>query len=281
VGGPVSGAILQYLHEVAGLSGWQWLFLLEGIPSVLLGFVALYYLTDRPEQARWLSATERAWLTRRMSQEEEYRQQRHGFTLGQAITDGRVWLLCLLYFTVAMGSTSFGLYLPTILNDHFRDLEAFEIGLVTAVPSLAALVGMVAIALHSDHTGERRRHVAGPAFLAAVGWVMVATLPEPSLVLGGLVLAQMGMLSMLAPFWSLPTSFLSGQAAAGGIALINSVGNLGGFVAPNVLGQVKKITGSYSAGMMFLAVALVLGGCLALTARHDAGLEQKSPADPA
>jgi D-galactonate transporter len=275
VGNPVSGLILYYMDGVGNLDGWQWIFLMEGLPTVVLGFIALGYLTDRPEKARWLTSSEQAWLTQRMSQEEEYRQHRHGLTLVQAMGSGRVWLLCLLYSTVAMGSNSFGFYCPKIIKITFTDLDEREIGLVAAIPSVVAMVTMVVIAMHSDHTGERRWHVAMPAFLAALGWIMVAQLESRYMVLLGLALAQAGMLSMLAPFWSLPTSFLSGAAAAGGIALINSIGNLGGFVGPNVIGQVKGATGSFSDGWMFLAVVMALGGLLAICARHDAGADKK------
>jgi ACS family tartrate transporter-like MFS transporter len=276
VGNPISGAILQYMDGVGGLSGWQWIFLLEGLPSIVLGFIALYYLTDRPELAGWLTSSERAWLTRRMKSEEESREQRHGFTLGKAMISGRVWLLCLLYSTVAMGSNSFGSEAPNIIRVNFQDFSKLEIGLVAAVPSLAAIVAMVTIAMHSDRTGERRWHVACPAFVAAIGWMMVANLESRYLVLLGLALAQAGMLSMLAPFWSLATSFLSGAAAAGVIALINSIGNLGGFVGPTVIGAVLDETGSYWGGLMFLAVVLVMGGFLAITARHERAMEQAS-----
>jgi MFS transporter, ACS family, tartrate transporter len=275
VGGPLSGAVLRYLNGVAGLAGWQWLFLVEGLPSAFMGLVTWYYLTDRPEQAAWLSAPERSWLTERMNQEEKYREQQHGFTLGQALANPRVWLLCMLYFTIAMGGNCFSLYLPQILVDHFPTVSELHIGLLAAIPSTATMVGMVAIARHSDHTGERRWHVALSAFLSAVGWLMAAHLQSPGLVLLGLALAQLGVLSTMPPFWSLPTSFLSGTAAAGGIALINSVGNLGGFVGPNVIGQVKAATGSFAGGLTFLAVVLIIGGFLALCVRHNPSLEQQ------
>jgi ACS family tartrate transporter-like MFS transporter len=273
VGLPLSGAIMQYMHDVLGLAGWQWLFLLEGLPSALLGIVVLYYLTDRPEHAHWLTPAERTWLAQRMRQEEQYREHQHGFTLAQAIANPGVWLLCLVYFTVSMGANSYGAFVPTILEESFRPISKFKIGLLGAIPSTVTIVAMVLIGKHSDHTGERRWHVALPAFVAAAGWIMVTQLPAPYVLLG-LMLAQAGMLSMLAPFWSLPTSFLSGAAAAGGIAMINSVGNLGGFVAANVIGQVKAETHSFSGGLMFLAVALVGGGLLALVVRHDATLDR-------
>jgi ACS family tartrate transporter-like MFS transporter len=279
IGGPLSGAIMYCLKGAGGLAGWQWLFLLEGLPSVVMGCATLYYLTDRPEQADWLSAAERDWLLRCMGGEEQHRQQRHGFTLAGALAGPRVWLLCLLYFTVSLGANSFGAYQPTILEHHFSGFTELQIGLLSALPSTAALVSMVAVAMHSDRTGERRWHVAVPAFVAAVGWAMVATLQEPLLVLLGLMLAHAGMLSMLAPFWSLPTSFLSGAAAAAGIAFINSVGNLGGFVGPSVIGQIQERTRTFSGAFLVPAGFLVLGGFLALAARHDATLER--PRTPA
>jgi ACS family tartrate transporter-like MFS transporter len=283
VGLPISGAIMQYLDRTAGLAGWQWLFLLEGLPAVALGFVSLWYLTDRPEQARWLEPAERAWLTERMQAEERHREARHGLSLLQAAAHPGVWLLCALYMTVAMGANSFGFYLPKIVSTTFPDLADFGIGLVSAVPNLVAIVVMVVVGAHSDYTGERRWHVAGPAFLAASGWALVAAVgwgsfgdePGPWVTLAGLAMAQAGMLSMLAPFWSLPTSFLSGAAAAGGIAFINSVGNLGGLVGPTVISQFKEHTDSFTGGWVFLSAALVVGGLLALRARHDASLERR------
>ncbi len=219
VGNPLSGAILHYLDGSAGLAGWRWLFLLEGVPTVILGVIALYFLTDRPEQARWLTAPERDWLAARMSREERHREQHHGLTLLQTLSNPRVWLLCTVYFTVSMGAYGFGAYAPKLVSDRFAGLNSFQVGLIAAVPNLATIVSMVVVGTHSDRTGERRWHVAGSAFTAALGWLLVAWVQEPGWVLVGLALAQAGMLSMLAPFWSLPTSFLSGAAAAGGIAL--------------------------------------------------------------
>lgn len=272
LGSPLSGAILQYAGGVGGLKGWQWLFLLEGLPTMLLGVAALFYLTDRPEKASWLPPEQRDWLTARMNQEERHRQTHHRLTLFQAFAQPRVLLLCALYFTVSMGSNSFGAYAPQIVKNHFAAANDLHIGLLTALPSLGAIVSMILVGIHSDRTGERRWHVAAPAFAAALGWLMVARLQSPWLALLGLVLAHAGMLSMLAPFWALPTSFLSGAAAAGGIAFINSVGNLGGFVGPQIIGQLEA-RGRFADGLLVLAAVLVVGGVLALRARHDAALE--------
>jgi D-galactonate transporter len=276
VGNPLSGAILQFLDQSGGLAGWQWLFLLEGIPTILLGFVTLFYLTDRPVQARWLTESERNLLARRMEWEEQTRQQRHGVSLLGALRNPTVWLLIAVYFTVAFGDNSYGFFLPSLLQDKFPSATKWEIGLLAAAPSVMAIVGMVLIGVHSDRTGERRWHVAGPAFLAVVGWMMVALAPTKWLFVVGLGIASTGMKSMLPTFWSLPTAFLSGAAAAGGIALINSVANLGGFLGPFVIGHVKDRTGSFTDGLLLVAALLGIGGILVLWVRHDSTLERPS-----
>jgi ACS family tartrate transporter-like MFS transporter len=307
LGNPLSGAILQYMDGVGGLRGWQWVFLLEGIPAVVLGFVVLLYLTDRPEQADWLTPEERDWLAGQLSEEHKHRGAHHSSTLVKAMVDPRVWLLVLLYFAAATGANSTGFFLPKLIQSRFPDvgalrvlgastvglmgsplgegpflaasgvipgrtnLSGFWVGLLSAVPGVCGAVCMVLNGAHSDRTGERRWHVAVPAFLSAVGcagWGPSVLLDSPALSLLCLCLAQGGVMSMVAPFWSLPTLFLSGVAAAGGIALINSVGNLGGFVGPYVIGYLKEATGHYAGGMMFLAATLCAGGLLALCVRR-------------
>jgi ACS family tartrate transporter-like MFS transporter len=242
------------------------------MPSVLLGAVTWFYLTDRPEQAHWLSPDERDGLTARLSREEKRREEQHGLTRLRALAAPRVWLLIALYFTVAVGSNGFGFFLPKIVNDRFTGRHEFEIGLLAALPNLAAVAGMVAIGIHSDRTGERRWHVAGSALLAAVGWWITAFTPSPLLALLGLALAQIGMMSMLPTFWAMATSFLSGTAAAGGIALINSVANLGGFLGPYVLGNLEA-RGRFQEGLIGMAVTLLVGCVLALCVRHDPTVE--------
>jgi ACS family tartrate transporter-like MFS transporter len=278
VGNPMSGAILQFMDRTGGLAGWQWVFLLEGLPAVALGIVTLYYLTDRPAEANWLSPSERTWLAERMEAEEAGRERQHGQSMLRALADPRLWLLIAVYFTVALGDNAFGFYLPRLLDDRFPGWPRALLGLLAALPSVAAIAGMVAFGASSDRSGERRRHVAVPAFLAAAGWTTVALAPSPWLAVFGLALASLGMKSMLPTFWTLPTSFLSGAAAAAGIALINSVANLGGLVGPNVMGLSEKYTGGFAAGSLVMAAALCVGGGLVLCLRRDPAAERGTAA---
>jgi sugar phosphate permease len=270
IGNPLSGAIVYFLDAVWGLAGWQWLFLLEGIPSVVVGFLVLYVLTDRPEQAQWLTIEERSWLALEIQKEERYREERHGASLWRAAIDGRVWLLIGLYFTVALGTNAAASYLPQLIKGRFGGRTALELGLLAALPHCCAIAAMVLLAASSDRTGERREHVALAAFGAVAGWLVSLVAESPWLALGGFCLAQAGMMSMLPTFWALPTAFLGGAAAAGGIALINSVANVGGLFGPSILGQY---------GTPAMAITLFLGGMLALCVRHDPTLD-KRPAEP-
>jgi ACS family tartrate transporter-like MFS transporter len=266
---PLSGLIMQYLDQVGGLHGWQWVFLLECLPSLILGVCVYFWLTDRPSEARWLSDRERNWLVERMNQEERQREQRHGADLRRAMLSSRVWYLILLYFTVAFCANAGGLYLPELIRNHFPDSNKLQIGLLAAVPSLCGLVGMLVNGAWSDRTRKYRLHVALPAIMAAGGWLLAALAESQAWALVGLSLAFMGVMSMLPPFWSLPTSFLSGAAAAGGIALINSVGNIGGLLGPWSMGLIHDALGSHFYGLLTLAAMLVLSGALALFAPHD------------
>ncbi len=277
VSNPLGGALLQYLHGLAGLKGWQWLFLLEGLPSVLCGVLVLFVLPDGPAQAGWLAPEERAWLTGRIEREEKYRRERHGADFLRALVDWRVWLLIAVYFTVAVGMNAAGAYFPRLIKERFVGAGTFRVGLLAALPYVCAMAGMVLLGTHSDRTGERRGHVAFAALVAAAGWSLCAVAPSPWLFLLGLCVALTGMASMLAPFWALPTAFLSGAAAAGGIALINSVANLGGLFGPNILGWLINpgVLGRF--GLVGMAAILFAGACLVLAARHDSTLEKGGP----
>jgi ACS family tartrate transporter-like MFS transporter len=262
IGGPVSGALLE-LDGFAGLAGWQWLFLLEGLPAVGLGLVVLRTLTDRPEQARWLAPAEREWLAGQLAAEREAIRRAHRVgTLG-ALVHGRVWSLSLLYFLLVLGLYGVSLWLPQLVASLGR-MSDFAVGALSAVPYLAACAGMVLVGGHSDRSGERRWHLAGPALCGALGLALAAGAEAPAPALAGLSLAALGIWSGLGPFWTLSGAFLTGEAAAGGIALINSVGNLGGFVGPTLLGYLCESTGGFGAGLLALAAALLAAAALAL-----------------
>lgn len=273
IGGPISGALLS-LDGLAGLAGWQIMFLAEGIPAVLLGFVVLAYLPDRPAQAGWLERDEQRWLEESLERENRIKTSHGEYTVLQAFTNWKVWLLCGVYFGVVTSLYGISFWLPTIIEE-FSGLGSFLVGLLSAIPYLAATVGMVVFAWHSDNTGERRWHVAVPAVLAAAGLALTGLVGGSALAqMVVLTLAALGIYSCLGTFWTLPAAFLSGTAAAAGIALINSVGNIGGFVGPYMIGYIRDATGSNYGGMLVLAALILLAGLLALAVRHDRHLEQ-------
>jgi predicted MFS family arabinose efflux permease len=214
----------------------------------------------------------------RMAKEERLLQHHHGSSLPQAATDRRVWHLIALASTIALGISGMSFYFPRLIQDRFPALNAFEIGLLTAVAGSCTLLSIVTVGSHSDRTGERRWHVAGPAFLAAVGWAFGVWREVPLVSFLGLVLAQAAMMSIRAPFWSLPTGFLGGRGAAGGIALINALANLAAFFGPNIMGWLLEATGDLAPGLAVTALTLLLGGILVLCIRHPTAAETDRPA---
>jgi ACS family tartrate transporter-like MFS transporter len=261
VGAPLSGALLS-LRGVAGLDGWQWLFLMEGVPAALLGFVVLTYLTDRPEQADWLAPDEQRWLIETL-RIEAGPAEGHG-SLRAGLVNPAVWRLSAIYFLLVVGAYGFNLWLPQIVKG-LSGASDLRVGLLTAVPYVVTAFVMVAIAAHSDRSGERRWHVAGAGFAASLGFVLAASLGNPRLAFLALILAAMGCFGSTPPFWTLPTSMLRGTAAAAGIALINSVGNLGGFVGPYLVGWLKDATGGFESGLLLLSTAPALAAVVVLT----------------
>jgi ACS family tartrate transporter-like MFS transporter len=261
LGSPISGALLEL--SGLGLAGWQWLFLLEAVPAVLVGLVVLFLLPNGPQQAHWLSDREKAWIQSRVSEEADVADASRRHHLKDAFTSGRVWLLCLIYFLLNIGSYGYEMWLPTIVKG-FSGQSNRVVGFITAVPYLIAGVAMLFYGKHSDWKGERRGHVAFAAMSAAVGFAFAAFFKNPWLAMAGLTLAFAGLKSTLGPFWALSTSFLSGTAAAGGIAFINSVGNLGGFFGPYLVGVIKDATRSDMAALLLLGGALLGMGLFAL-----------------
>ena len=262
IGGPLSGWILRDLGGVNGWAGWQWMFLIEGLPSVLIGIVVLFYLDDRIAHAKWLSDDEKALLARNIAHDNA---DKVDAPIATVLTQGRVWLMGLIYFSFVMGLYGISFWLPTIIKQTGIS-DALKIGLLSAIPWACAVVAMVLVARHADQTGERRWHIAIPGLLGAVGLVLsVLWRGDTTLAMAALTLATMGILSTLPSFWSLPTAFLAGTGAAAGIALINSLGNLAGFVSPYAVGWLKDQTASTNSGMYLLACSLVFGAALTLS----------------
>lgn len=262
VGGPISGYILKSFDGANGWHGWQWLFLLEGIPSIIVGILVFIVLDDRISKAKWLTKEERELLERNIAAEDATKEDH---AIGKVMMSPRVLMMSLIYFSFVMGLYGVSFWLPTIIKST-GVTDAFTIGLLSAIPFAAAVVAMVFVARSADRMRERRWHVAVPGFVGALGLVLsVVWAHDTTLAMTGLTLATMGTLTTLPLFWSLPTSFLAGTGAAAGIALINSIGNLAGFLSPYAVGWLKQATAGNAAGMYMLAAFMVLGGVLAVS----------------
>ena len=266
VGAPLSEALLG-MDGTLGLHGWQWLFLLEGFPAVILGLFALKVLTDRPEQATWLPPPDREWLARTMSEERAIRVASGHVSIGRSLTSGRVWLLCAVYLMNTSVTYGIFLWLPRMLQD-VAGSAGFGVSALTTIPFIAALLTMVLVGRHSDRTGERKLHVAACAITAAVGLLLaVAFRDNLAMLVISFTICQMGQRSVMSVFWAIPPMFLGGTAAAAGIALINAIGNLGGFFGPSMMGWLRDMTGGYSGGLLVLAAALMIEAVLVVTLR--------------
>jgi ACS family tartrate transporter-like MFS transporter len=269
VGAPVSGALLK-MDGWLGLHGWQWLFLIEGLPAVILGVLALKVFTDRPEQADWLEAGQREWLSRTMNEERAQRGASGHTSLGRSLTSGRVWLLCTIYLMNTSVTYGIFLWLPRMLEEA-AGATGMAISALTAIPFVAALVTMVLVGRHSDRTGERKLHVAACATTAAAGLLLaVGFQGHVWMLVLSFTICQMGQRSVMSVFWAIPPMLLAGTGAAAGIALINAIGNLGGFFGPSIMGWLRDATGGYSGGLLVLAAALIVEAVLVVTLRLPA-----------
>jgi ACS family tartrate transporter-like MFS transporter len=264
IAGPVSGALLT-MHGFGGLSGWQWMFLLEGMPAIAMGVAVALYLPDHPGEARFLNAAERAALTALIAEDAAARSTTHA-DFRAALASGAVWRLVAIYFLFTFGVYGISFWLPQILAG-LGAMSVIEIGFASAVPFAAAALAMVAVARSSDRRGERRIHLALCAGVAAFGFAGAAYARAPLPAMLFITVAAAGTWSCFGPFWAAAAAMLSDAAAAGGIALINSVGNLGGFAGPYVVGIVRGATHSFAAAMLAMGAALALGGLLVLLSR--------------
>src|SRR6266496_3470352 len=260
VGGPISGALLK-VHNPHGLAGWQWMFLMEGIPAIIMGGVVLFYLTDKPEVAVWLSDQQRSWLIGTLAHEKHDVASEISAKPLSIVANPNVWLLAATYFGLNTCSYGMSLFLPKMIKN-VSHVDTFQIGLLTAIPYLTATIAMVLIGFNSDRTGERKLHTGLCALIAAACLVAAAysTTLIPMLVI--MTLAASAQWAMLGPFWAMPSSMLRGTAAATGIAFINSLGNLGGFFGPKVLGKL-----GFQTGLLVVAATIGFGGFAALMVR--------------
>jgi MFS family permease len=262
IGGPLSGAIMKFADGAMGWSGWQWMFLLEGVPSVLLGVIVILMLEDRIANAKWLTKEERDLLIRNIAADGEHKEEESVF---KVMSSGRVWLCAAIYFSYVMGLYGVSFFMPTIIKAMgYKD--PLEIGMVSVIPYGVSVVVMLMVAKSADRSRERRWHVAIPGLVGAIGLALSVVLAkDTALAIAALTLGLSGIMATLPLFWSLPTAFLAGTGAAAGIALINSLGNLSGFVSPYAVGILKDATGSTDAGVYMLACGMVVGALLTLS----------------
>jgi MFS transporter, ACS family, tartrate transporter len=270
IGAPISGSLLN-LDKLLGLAGWQWVYLIEALPALLLSVAVLLYLTDKPADATWLESDERDWLVKRLALERKQREAVRSFSVREALINPRVLAIALIYF--GANATNYGLsfFLPQIVKGF--GLTNVQTGFVTSLPYIVGVISMVIWGRHSDRKLERKWHVAIALLVAAGGIAASAGLDNPVLKMIALSIAGFGIFGCLPVIWTLPASFLSGAAAAGGIAAVNSLGNLSGFFGPYAMGWIKDSTGSFGAGLLCLAGAGLVGVAAVLLLHHDSALE--------
>lgn len=278
LGAPLSTFVMDHVSGL-GLTGWRWMLLLEGLPAVLAGVFNYYFMTDRPEQAKWLEPEERAWLAGELEKDHAARQDVKHLGIVAAITNPKVLFLSVIYFIYQLGNLGIGLWMPQIIKGLSSKLSNFEVGLVAMVPYALATVAMVLWSKNSDRTGERQKHSALPLLLGALALAATGFVTEPIVAMTLISLALAGIYAFKSPFWSLPGLFLSRSTAAISIAAINSIGNLGGFVGPYGIGYIKEMTGSAYGGLLFLSGMLFLSFVMTWFARMTNAPSKTSAAE--
>jgi D-galactonate transporter len=274
IGAPVSGLLLN-MHGVMGLKGWQWLFLIEAVPALVLSVVVFFYLTDRPADAGWLAADERAWLVARLDQERRQREAVRDYSVSEALLNPKVLALSFVYFGAVATNYGLSFFLPQIVKAF--GVSNVQAGVIAALPYLVGVIAIVFWGRRSDRKLERRFHLAFPLFVAAMGIAASTVTDDPRLRMAAFSIAGFGIFGGLPVFWTFPTAFLSGPAAAGGIALINSIGNLAGFAGPYAMGVLKDWTGTYTVGLLTLSAAGLMAMVIVLLLPHDTALERVQP----
>lgn len=260
-GNPLSGWIMDQFHDTAGWQGWQWMFVLEAIPAVVLGVVILLYLDNSVKAAKWLTEEEKAIISRDIEADSKGKAASH--SLMSLVKNPMLWVMMLIYFCFVMGQYGLTLWMPTLIRAS-GVASNVTISLLGAIPFICAIIAMVIFSRSADHYRERRWHLVVPALLGAVGFVVAASATNTTVSIIFLSMAAAGVLACAPLFWSLPTAILSGAAAAAGIALINSVANLAGFISPYMVGIIRDATHSSELGMYVLAGFLILGAAIVL-----------------
>ncbi len=265
IGSPLSGWLMK--HTWLGLAGWRWMFIIEGAPAVILGIVTLFYLTDWPQQAKWLPEDERQWLIGELEKEKAEKQAKHSLGILQALRHREVILLTLAYFFMVTAVYGLNFWLPSIVKK-LSGSSIMKVSLIAALPYCVGLVSILLMGWHSDKTKERRWHTALAMMTTSLGLLLSVVAGNYTvLAVSMFCLAAAGTAGYLPGFWALPTSFLTGTAAAACIGLINSFGNLGGFVGPYVVGYLSKKTGSYLGGVLYLSASALVASMLILSLR--------------
>ncbi len=271
IGTPLAAWLIQSGDGAFGLAGWRFMMVAVGLPAIILGIICWFYLTDRPKDAHWLSSDERQWLIDVLAEEERHVNKNFDFPLRRTLTSPRIWALALVYFGIAYGLYALAFFLPSIITGFKKtfglQLSIVQIGLITAIPYTFAALAMYLWSRHADRTGEHVWHVAIPMLLGGLAIPVALYLHSPVLAMIPVIVAAVGVYSAIPSFWALPSRFLTGAAAAGGIGLINSVGNLGGFAAPYATGALEQWTGSSRAGMWAVGVIMVLAAALVVALR--------------
>lgn len=263
IGSAVSGWLLT-LDGMMGIAGWKWMFILEGLPAVLVGIVAYFYLTDSPDKATFLKQEERDWLVAELKNEEKQIATKEKLSIWNVITNFRIWMLALIYISQVIGVYGVNMWLPQIVKS-FGDMSTVTIGLISAIPFVTAAVGMLVIGWSSDKYQERKWHMIGAMVLAGAGLVLCGFFHNSLAVSIFLIsISSIGFYGCMPIFWTIPPTFLVGAAAATGIAFINAIGNLGGFIAPIAVGWIKDYSGNFNGGLYFLGTTALLGCVLAL-----------------
>jgi MFS family permease len=283
IGAPLSALLIEHTQGWLGLAGWRWMFLLQGVPAVILGVVTWFFLTDRPHDARWLAGEERSALAGALDAEQAA-PGRHA-SIRDSLTRGRVWTLAAVYFGIVYGLYALGFFLPTIIAGFQRQYgvtySILERGLITAIPYVLGAIAMIVWARHADRTGERIWHVALPAAVGGLAIPVTLYLGSPLAAMVAISICTIGIMCALPTFWALPPALLTGVAAASGIALINSIGNVAGFAGPYLTGWFTDLTGSSKTGLWVVGACLIIAGAITVLSRTDKNTHRAPSAEPA